>query len=67
MRHERNGKPMRYTDEQIRNDLIAFVEETEQTEIRYIIPYCLGRFGYITNQIWRVIVGLIDSGVIDYE
>ena len=58
---------MRYTDNEIRNDLLSFIEETEQSELRYIIPYCLGRFGYITNQIWRVIVGLNDSGVIDFE
>ena len=58
---------MRYTDNEIRDDLMTFIEETNQPELRYIIPYCLGRFGYITNQIWRVIVGLNDSGVIYFE
>lgn len=58
---------MIWTNNEIRDDLMTFIEETNQPELRYIIPYCLGRFGYITNQIWGVIVGLIDSGVIDFE
>ena len=46
---------MKYTDEQIRQNLTEFIEKTEQHEIRYIISYCLGYYGYITHQIWRVI------------
>ena len=56
---------MRYTDEQIRETLLTWVKETEQTEVVYVIPFCLGYYGYISNQIWRVICELRGDGVLN--
>ncbi len=65
MTHERNGKPMRYTDEQIRSTILDHINETDQHELRYIIPFCIGFYGYITGQIWRVIRMLMQDGDIE--
>ena len=49
---------MRYTSEQIEKNILAFMEDTNQYEIVHVIAYCLGYYGYITNQIWNVILDL---------
>lgn len=56
---------MRYTDEEIRTTLLDFIHETDQHELIFVIPFCLGFYGYITNQIWRVIRLLMKDGDID--
>jgi len=56
---------MKYTDKQIADVIFAFMDETEQTELRYVVNYCLGYFGYITKQIWRVIESMMISGIIE--
>ena len=52
---------MKYTDEQVKKVVQEFVEETGQHEVRYIVSFCLGYFGYITNQIWRAIIEVVDE------
>ena len=59
MTHESNGKPMRYTNEQIKTNLTEFMEETKQNDLVSVISFCVGYYGYITKQIWTVITGLI--------
>lgn len=55
---------MKYTSQQIYEDIREFCEWSKQDELHFIIPYCLGRFGYITRQIWDEIHKLIQEGVI---
>lgn len=55
---------MRYTDAEIHETLVTFIHDTEQPELRYVIPFCLGFYGYITHQIWRVITDLMNQGTI---
>lgn len=55
---------MKYTDAQIKEQLTDFVTDYQQPELMYVIPFCLGYYGYITNQIWRVINELITEGKI---
>lgn len=50
---------MKYTDEQIKTHLEWWITETKQTEVRFLIHYCLGFYGYITKQIMRVIDELV--------
>ena len=58
---------MRYTDRQIYDTLHDFMQETGQRELRYIIPFCLGYYGYITKQIWRIISTMLEYNIIDNE
>jgi len=55
---------MKYPDARIKNTILDFIADTDQSELRYIIPFCLGYYEVITPQIWRVITDLIKSGVI---
>lgn len=55
---------MIYTDEQIKANLTEFIEKFDQHELVFIVPYCLGYYGYITKQIWRVITELRHEGKI---
>lgn len=55
---------MRRTNEEIKKDLIAFSEKTGQTELRWVIPYCIGYYGCITKQIWFVIGDLVHDGIL---
>lgn len=55
---------MRYTNEQIYENIKWFVETTKQPEVLHVIDYCLGYYGYITKQIRNVIRELIAVGVI---
>ena len=55
---------MKYTDDQIRETILSHIYDTDQRELRYIVPFCLGYYGYITNQIWRVITLLMNGGII---
>ena len=56
---------MKYTDDQIQTIILEHVIGTEQSELRYVIPFCLGYFGNVTNQIWRVIWSLYEKGFIE--
>lgn len=56
---------MRYTDEEIRDQIADFVVMTGQPELRYVIPFCLGFYGYVSNQIWRVITELMKDEIIE--
>lgn len=55
---------MKYTDDQIKRELREFALVTGQPELRHVISYALGYYGYITNQIWRQIQELEKEGVI---
>lgn len=55
---------MRYTNEEIRTTLYDFISETGQYELRYVIPFCIGYYGYVSKQIWTVIHKLIQEGYI---
>lgn len=58
---------MKYSDEQIKRNIKLFVQETHQREIKHLIPYLLGFYGYITNQIWRCVTELAREGVVTWE
>lgn len=55
---------MRYSNEEIRQNLLEWVEETKQTEVIYCVSYCIGFYGYITKQIWNEILSLVKEGVL---
>lgn len=55
---------MKYTNEEIKRTLLDFIEETQQTELRHVIAFCLGYYGYITKQIWNQIVELLYKDMI---
>ena len=55
---------MRYTNKQIRENILWFIEETGQHEVTDVINYCLGFYGYITKQIWSEVYRLMVQGVI---
>ena len=55
---------MRYQNEEIKETLLTFIEETNQNDIVAIISFCVGYYGYITKQIWKVIVDLKRDGKI---
>lgn len=55
---------MKFTDAEIKRELREFALVTGQPELRYVISYALGYYGYITNQIWRQIQELEKEGVI---
>lgn len=57
---------MRYSNQQIRENIRWFIEETNQPEIYHVIPFCLGYYGYITKQIWDEIFHLHVEGVIKF-
>lgn len=57
---------MRYTDEQIREQLLWFVDHLGQREIRWVIPYCIGFYGCVTQQIWKVIGELLKEEVLTW-
>lgn len=55
---------MRYTDDQIEAVILEWITETKQDELRHLIPFLIGYYGYITKQMWRVIAYLIGRGLI---
>lgn len=55
---------MRYTDEQIRENIVRFIEDTEQPELAYVVDYCIGYYGKIDRQIWRIIIRLGKDNII---
>ena len=57
---------MKYTDAQIMENITEFIDKYDQHEVQYIISYCLGYYGYITKQIWRVIDELRYDGKITF-
>ena len=57
---------MRYQNKEIREHLIWFVEHTGQTELQWVVPYCLGRYGCVTKQIWFVIGDLVKEGILKW-
>lgn len=56
---------MRYTDAEIRQTIVSFIHDTDQQELRHVIPFCIGYYGYISKQIWLVIVDLMRNGTIE--
>jgi len=50
---------MKYTDEQIRGHIEDWIITTNCCEVRYLIHYCLGFYGYLTKQIMRVIEQMV--------
>lgn len=46
---------MRYTNDEIRANIVEFISETKQDDLVSVISYCLGYYGYITKQIWNEI------------
>lgn len=57
---------MRYSNQQIRENIRWFIEETKQPELHNVIPFCIGYYGYITKQIWGEIYHLYVEGVIKF-
>lgn len=57
---------MKYTNQQIRENLLWFVEDTNQHELWCVIPFCIGYYGSLTKQIWNVIIQLHVEGVIEF-
>lgn len=55
---------MRYTDAEIEGVILKWIDETRQDELRYLIPFLLGYFGYISKQIWRVVEYLISRDLL---
>lgn len=55
---------MRYTDEEIRQTILSFIHETDQDQLRYVIPFCIGFYGYISKQIWYQILALMKADLI---
>ena len=53
---------MKYTNQQIYDNIKEFVEDTNQHELWLVIPFCLGYYGYITKQIWGEIFKLRCEG-----
>lgn len=58
---------MRYTDEQIRQNLTEWIYITGETKVRYIIHYCVGYYGCITKQILRVIEDLVKEDLLKWN
>lgn len=58
---------MRFTDEKIKQDIVEWVHETHQRQIKYLIAFCIGYYGCITKQIWRCITDLEQAGVVTWE
>jgi len=57
---------VRYSNQQIRENIRWFIEETKQPELHNVIPFCIGYYGYITKQIWGEIYHLYVEGVIKF-
>ena len=57
---------MIYTSQMIRAQILDWVRETEQNEVRYLVPWCLGRYGYVSRQIWRVITELVKEDILTW-
>lgn len=55
---------MRYTDEQIKDNLTEFMSETTQNDLVAVISFSVGYYGYISKQIWSVITELKREGKI---
>lgn len=55
---------MIYKDAEIRENIVSFINETKQPELAYVIHYCIGYYGYITKQIWNVIIELGHENII---
>lgn len=55
---------MSVTNDQIRKEIVSFVERYDEHELRFVISYCIGYYGAITPQIWDVIRDLIREDMI---
>ena len=55
---------MKYTDQQIRDNIKEFIMLTNQDALCHVISFCIGYYGYITKQIWLQIHKLRGEGYI---
>lgn len=55
---------MRYTNKQIRENILEWVTETDQHDFIYAVAYCLGFYGYVTRQIFNVLSELHREGIL---
>lgn len=56
-----------YAKSNIRKNLVEFVETMKQREARYVLSYCMGYYGTITQNVWDVVNELWAEGVIEWE
>lgn len=58
---------MKFTNEEIRTHLLDWVKRTNQTEVRFLLHYCLGYYGYITKQIMAEIDKLVSEDILSWK
>ena len=51
-------------EKSVRDNILTFIEETKQSELRHVIYYCIGYYDAITPTVWRVIHRLIETGIV---
>ena len=55
---------MRYTSEEIRAHLLGFINDTGHRDLAYVVDFCLSNYGYLSKQIWKVILKLGHEGIV---
>ena len=50
---------MSHTKHEIKKNILWFMETTGQREIRHIVNYCLGYYGFISKVTWECITEIV--------
>lgn len=55
---------MRYTSEEIREHILGFIGDTGHHGLAYVVDFCITNYGYLSKQIWMVILKLGHEGIV---